>query len=276
MSINNYLKAEKGDPDWIYTPKKYLGKEFKLLDAKSIELEPNQTQTLVLRQNPTEYNLLAKHFKLNIKESSKLDLIITNESSKKTQQIFMYDIILDEGSSLNLGTFLKNGKLNKHIFQIYIKEGAEFNLYGILNNNDGGDTELITKVVQEHPDSHSNQYIVAFAGNQGQTVFQSTAMIDQDSIESESHIECLNLVLEESGTCFSKPEVINIGQNSKSSYSTETSNIDTAILYYMSSRGIPDTKAKELIINGYQRQVLRCLPNRNLENEIVDFLENTN
>lgn len=275
MSINNFIKAEKGDPDWIYTPRKYFGKEFKILNANSIELEANQTQTLILRQTPTEYNLLAKHFKLHIKESCKLDLIITNDSTKRTQQIFMYDIVIDEGSSLNLGTFLRNGRLNKHIYQVYIKEGAEFNLYGICHNDEGGDTEIITKVAQEHPDSHSNQYIVGIAGNQGQTVFQSTAIIDQDSIESHAHIESVNLVLDESGTCFSKPEVINLGQDSKSSYSTETSNIDRSILYYMQSRGLDINKSKEIIINGYKRQVLRCLPDKNLENEIVDFLENS-
>jgi len=42
MAIHSFLKAEKGDPDWQYSPEKYIGKEFKLIDANTVELAENK------------------------------------------------------------------------------------------------------------------------------------------------------------------------------------------------------------------------------------------
>jgi hypothetical protein len=29
MGIQSFLKAQKGDPDWVFTPEQYFNKEFK-------------------------------------------------------------------------------------------------------------------------------------------------------------------------------------------------------------------------------------------------------
>ena len=78
MSIHSFLKAEKGDPDWQFSPEDYFGKEFKIIDASIVELQEDKSEHVVLRQNPTEKELLAKHLKINLQKNSILDLIILN------------------------------------------------------------------------------------------------------------------------------------------------------------------------------------------------------
>ena len=89
MAIHSFLKVEKGDPDWQFSPEAYFGKEFKLIDASTVELAEKQSNMMVLRQEPSEKELLAKHLKVVAKLESKLDLIILNEASAKLQQIFL-------------------------------------------------------------------------------------------------------------------------------------------------------------------------------------------
>ena len=89
MAIHSFLKAEKGDPDWQFTPDSYLGKEFKIIDANTIEIDEGKNDQVILRQNPTEKSLLAKHLKVNLQKNSSLELLILNEVDVKIQQVFL-------------------------------------------------------------------------------------------------------------------------------------------------------------------------------------------
>ena len=129
MTIHSFLKAERGDPDWQFTPDQHFGKEFKMVDASSIELKANTSDLMVLRQTPTDKKLLAKHLNIKIREEAKLDLFIINEADSKLQQIFLYDIYLNFLIFLIAGflfyqrdyrlTLLKNGCLYVNLSCFY-------------------------------------------------------------------------------------------------------------------------------------------------------------
>lgn len=268
MAIHSFLKAEKGDPDWQFTPEKYLGKEFKLVDANTLELTTGHTELMVLRQNPTEKNLLAKHLKINLQPEAKLDLIIINEADSKLQQIFLYDITVAEGAAINFGIFAKNGKLNKHIIQVHLEAGAEFNSYGLLVNHCGGDTEVVTKIVHQNPDTISNQYIVGMAGKDSQTVFQALTILTPESQGSEVHIEGNNLVLGENARCHTKPDIYVDCEATHSSSGFATNYLDEDKIYYLQSKGIEYKKAVTSLINSFQAQVLSIIAYDDIREEI--------
>jgi Fe-S cluster assembly scaffold protein SufB len=233
MAIHSFLKVEKGDPDWQFSPEVYFGKEFKVIDATTIELAEKQVDLMVLRQSPTEKDLLAKHLKVNVKRDGKLDLIIINEADNKLQQIFLYDVHVEEGAGLNLGIFVKDGKFNKHIIQVYLENEAEFNAYGLMSNSVGGDTEIITKIVHQHPDSFSNQLILGIADKKSQTVFQGMTVLDKNCDGSEALIDCSNLILDEGGRCHSKPDIYVDCNQTSSSYSSTTECLNQDKIYYL-------------------------------------------
>ena len=267
MAIHSFLKAEKGDPDWQFTPEQYFGKEFKLIDASTVELGEKQTNMMVLRQNPTERKLLAKHLKIDIKADAKLDLVILKVADSKLQQIFLYDIHLEVGAGINLGIFSKNGKFNKHIFQVYLEEGAEFNTYGLMSNSVNGDTEIITKVIHKHPNSASNQFIVGIADKNSQTVFQGMTVLDVDSQGSEANIECINLITGENGRCHSKPDVYSDCNNTRSSHGCVTEYISEDKIYYLQTKGLSYKAARTAIIDSVRNRVLDIIPFEDVREE---------
>jgi Fe-S cluster assembly scaffold protein SufB len=268
MAIHSFLKVEKGDPDWQFSPETYFGKEFKLIDASTVELAKQNSELMVLRQNPTENELLAKHIKIKLEQESKLDLIIINEANKKLQQIFLYDIHVEEGASINFGIFVKDGKFNKHIVQVYLEEGAEFNSYGLMMNSVGGDTEIITKVVHQHPSSTSHQLILGMADAKSQTVFQSVTALDENSHGSEAHIECANLILGEDGRCFSKPDIYSDCNDVRSSHGSMVDHLNADKIYYLQSKGLDYYQAKKTIISSFQEQTISIVPYEDIKEEI--------
>lgn len=271
MAIHSFLKAERGDPDWQFSPEDYFGKEFKIIDASLVELEEGVSDKVVLRQNPTERELLAKHLRVCVQKSATLEMIILNDVDANLQQVFLYDIHLKPGASLSLGLFAKDGRLNKHIIQVFLEEGASFAAYGLILNKTGGDTEVITKVVHQGSGSTSSQLFLGLAGESSQTVFQAIAVAEPDAIGSDITIENCNLITGTQGRCYSKPETYINSELVSSNYATETETISLEKVSYLQSRGISEEASKEMLISGFISQTIILVSEDSIREEIKEM-----
>lgn len=268
MAIHSFLKAEKGDPDWQFSPDHYFNKEFKLIDANVIELPECVNETFVLRQTPTERQLLAKHLKININSSSSLELTIINDADSKLEQIFLYDILLEDNSAIDFRIFANGGKLNKHIIQVTVGANSTFNLVGLVKNDHKGDSEIITKVVQRQSNSENTQFVSCIAGKKSQAVFQSMTILDQECENSDTHIDGTGLILEESGRCFVKPEIFTESSEVNTGYAVEVNRIDKNQLYYFQTLGLDEESSTNLIINSFIDQAIMFVDADDVSEEI--------
>lgn len=259
MTIHSYFKADKGDPDWQYTPDYYFDKKFKIIDASTIELQEGLTERIVLRQTPSDKTLLAKHLRVSVLSGACLDLVIINDADTKLQQIFLYDIQVKENATLNLHVFVKDGKLNKHIFQVILDSGAHVAVSGLVSNTVGGDSEVITKILHQGISSDSNQLVLGISENNSQTVFQSMTLLAENSESSRASIENCNLILSKGSRCYGKPEVHVDADSVAASYGSFTEYLDEKKLQYIRSRGISNKDARNIIIDGFRNQVLSLM-----------------
>lgn len=271
MGIQSFLQAEKGDPDWMFSPEEYFGKQFKLSDANTIELKDGKTDGITLRLNPNEKTMLAKHLRVDVRDNASMDLTILNDADPKTQQVFLYDIRIREGGFLNLAIFAKGGKLNKHIFQINIEDGGTLASYGYISNNDGGDTEVITKVFQQGEGSLCTQLIGAQAGENSQTVCQSIVRIDGQAESAEAGVESVNIITGNGGRCWSRPEVISENITAKTRYGSQTSCLDSNITHYLASKGLPPKVAESIVLNGFQKAIFHLIKQEEVREEVVQL-----
>ena len=272
MGIQSFLKAQKGDPDWAFTPEQYFDKEFKVIDANLIELRQDKADSIILRQTPTEKELLAKHLRIDVREGATLDLAIINEASDKLQQVFIYDIRVREGGHINMGLFVKGGKLNKHIIQVDLENGANFNAYGHAQNNVGGDCEIITKVNHGGSYSVSNQFFSCEAGTNSQTVYQGMANVPEDTIYAQVGMDNVNLVTGIGGRCHSMPEVWNQSDSTRVATGSNTEILDRERTYYLETRGLTQSAAESLLVTSHRNQVLDIIHNAEIKEEISQIL----
>jgi len=271
MAIHSFLKAERDDPDWQFTPDEYYGKEFKIIDAVVIDLQAGATDTVVLRQSPIEKEMLAKHLKVLVQENANLELIIINEVDANLQQVFLYDIHLEVGATLSLGLFAKDGKLNKHIIQVALEDDSKIAAYGLISNECEGDTEIITKIVHRGAGSASTQLFSGLAGENSQTVFQGITIAEHAAIESEMLIENTNLVTGLAGRCFSKPENYSNAEFVTISQTSETDTISLEKISYLQSRGIPEDIARNIVVAGFRNQVIDIIISDTIRQEVTEM-----
>lgn len=268
MAIHSFLQANPGDPEWQFTPEEYFDKQFKIIDASLIELDAGAEDNVVLRQSPTEKEPLAKHLKIHVKENSSLDMMIINEMDASIQQIYLYDIYVKPGGRISLGFFAKDGRFNKHIVQVFLEDTAEFAGYGLITNEVGGDTELITKIIHQGADSNSSQLFLGLAGENSQTVFQGIGVVQPEAIQSDISLESANLVTGTNGRCYAKPETYINAEYAVSSHGAIIDTLRPELEGYLQSRGISEEVAREIIISGFRNQVIDIIPDESFQDEI--------
>jgi Fe-S cluster assembly protein SufD len=271
MAIESFLKVDKEDPDWCYSPAQYYGKQFKVIDANCLLIKENTEDVMVLRLAPTEPELLCKNLQIVGKESSKLDLFILCDGSDQTQQVFLYTVTAEPNSILNIGIFAKNGKLNKHIIECECHEGSTVNIFGLAENSVGGSSEIICKTFHAGDDVETNQLVNCVSGKDSRTVFQGYVKILDETVDSFTHIENKSIIADPTGQAFSIPQLLIDCGNVEASQSCDIGEIDPTQLWYLQTRGLSLEDAKKLLIAAHQDSVLNLVQYQDLKDELKDF-----
>jgi Fe-S cluster assembly protein SufD len=273
MAIQSFLKVDKEDPDWSCSPIQYHGKQFKVIDANCLQIREGTEDNMVLRLAPTETEMLCKHLQVVGKEGSRLDLHIICDGNEHTQQVFLYHVAAEPDSILNIGIFIKNGKLNKHIFECEIYDNSVVNIYGLAENNVGGSSEILAKVYHAGPGAESSQYINCIAGKESRTVFQGHVKIPEDSVDSYTQICNSSIIVEPTGQAYSIPQMFIDCGKSEVSQSCDVGEFDEGQLCYLQSRGVSLDDAKKMLITAHQDNILNLIQYKDLQDEIKEFFQ---
>lgn len=271
MGIESFLKVDKTDPDWSYSPDQYHGKQFKVIDANCLLIKENTEDVMVLRLAPTESELLCKNLQIVSKEGSKLDLFILCDGIEQTQQVFLYTVTAEPDSILNIGIFAKNGKLNKHIIECECHEGSTVNIFGLAENTVGGSSEIISKVFHAGHEVESNQLVNCVSGKNSRTVFQGYVKILEDTVDSFTNINSRSIITDPTGQAFSIPQLLIDCGNVEASQSCDIGELNATQLWYLQSRGVSLEDAKKMLIAAHQDTILNLVQYQDLKDELKDF-----
>jgi len=274
MAIESFLKVDKKDPDWSYSPSNYFGKQFKVIDANCLQIAPGTEDLMVLRLSPDETDLLCKHLQVIGRENSRLDLYIICDGDVNLQQVFVYDVALEPNSILNIGFFVKNGKLNKHIVEAEIGEGSILNVFGLAENDMGGSSEVISKVFHAGPGAESQQLVNCIAGKDSRTVFQSYIKIEPDMVDSFATVTNASVITEDGGQAYSIPQMMIDCGDIDASHSCSVGKFDEEAIWYLQSRGMTKDAAKKLMIRTHEDYILNMIPHQEIQDELKEFFQN--
>ncbi len=273
MGIESFLKVDSQDPDWSYSPTQYFGKTFKVIDANCLMIKENTEDMMVLRLSPTESDLLCKNLQVVGKDASRLDLFILCDGSDQTQQVFIYNVIAEPDAIVNIGIFAKDGKLNKHILECEVYENAIVNIFGIAENNNGGSSEIISKIYHAGPCSESNIFVNCNSGKDSRTVFQGIVKIDEDMVDSVTNVTNTSVTTHETGQAFSTPQMAIDCGNAQAYNSCEVTSLNQDKLWYLQTRGMDKETAEKMLLNIHQDSVIKIVQYPEIRDELKEFFQ---
>ena len=126
--------------------------------------------------------------------------------------------------------------------------GAEAHLKGLYLC--GSDEKVNFRVVMHHlaPGCKSTQLFNGIAGGEARVSFRGTIIVAPDAQETEAYQENHNIVLSPSAQVDTQPQLEIYADDVKCSHGATVGSLNPDELFYMRSRGIPESEARTLQI----------------------------
>ena len=164
---------------------------------------------------------------------------------------------LAAGASFHSWAVSLGARLSRHDIDVTLDhEHARCSLDGLYVANGRQHVDFHTNVEHAAPRCESNEYYKGIAGGRGRGVFNGRIHVHPDAQKTEAHQTNRNLLLSRNAEIDTKPQLEIHADDVKCSHGATIGQLDEQMLFYMRSRGIPESAARGMLTYGFARDVV--------------------
>lgn len=166
----------------------------------------------------------------------------------------------DSRFTINTATISGNFIRNNLGVQV-IGENCETNMNGLFYTVNNQHVDNHTLVEHKVSNCNSNELYKGIAKGKSTAVFNGKVVVHKDAQKINAFQSNANIVLDEKSKINSKPELEIYANDVKCSHGSTTGQLDEEALFYLRSRGLSESSARELLIQAFLAEVLSCFGN---------------
>ncbi|HET6378875.1 MAG TPA: Fe-S cluster assembly protein SufD [Methylocella sp.] len=136
---------------------------------------------------------------------------------------------------------------------------AQADLGGIFLTAEGRHCDNTIVITHAGPDTASRQIFRGALSGDSRGVFQGCVRVRPEAQGADARQLSRALLLSRQAEAAIKPELEILADNVKCSHGATTGELDPAALFYLRARGIPEAKARELLIEAFLAEVIAAL-----------------
>ncbi|MGQ3213855.1 MAG: Fe-S cluster assembly protein SufD [Shinella sp.] len=179
-------------------------------------------------------------------------------------------ITLGTDAKLRLYVINAGGKLVRQEIHVVVSgEGSDLKLRGI--NLLGGEThnDVTFTVGHNVPNTTSTEVLRNVIFDRARGVFQGQIRVAPDAQKTDAKMSCNTLLLSDEADFSAKPELEIFADDVQCGHGATVIDIDHVQLFYLMARGIPENKARAMLVNAFVAEIVE-----ELEDEpLVEALE---
>jgi Fe-S cluster assembly protein SufD len=256
-----------------------------LMDSEGVQVMLNTSLSVVLHEksncqviemfqssgiNPVFTNITAQY---TLREGSQLDYFRLQDDAT-TYQVYN-SIVKQVGmSTVNSFVFSLDGNVvrNNSIFSIE-EEYCESNFYGLYFPNEKSLIDNHTVADHKRANCVSNELYKGIIGDQGKGIFNGKIYVRQDAQKTNAFQSNRNILLSDSATVNTKPQLEIWADDVKCSHGCTTGQIDKEAMFYLKSRGISAEQAKSMLLMAFAYEVINKVADKELRTRIEKLIE---
>ena len=189
---------------------------------------------------------------IELEAGAKLDHTRLQEESRHTLHVASAGVVLAENSRYrallaNLGARLARVDMNIRLDE----PGAEAQLHSVTV--EGGESLADVTTVMDHaaPHTRSRQLFKSVLGGRARSVSQGRVCVREGAVKSDSHQLFKALLLAPRAEADAKPELEIFADDVLCGHGTAIGALDETQLFYLRSRGVPDSEARTLLVRAF-------------------------
>ncbi len=239
-----------------------------------IDAQPGSNGVVVL--NNSGQAMLSENVEISVAAGAQLTVVSVQEWDHGATHLATHFARLGKDARLrhvvvSLGGSIVRVNTNAHLAE----EGSDVELFGVYFADAGEHFEQQTFVNHDAPHSKSRvSYRGALQGERARAVWIGDVLIRPTAPGTDSYEENRNLLLTEGTRADSVPNLeIETGDIAGAGHASASGRFDDEQLFYLQSRGIPETEARRLVVRGFLASIIQKIGVAAVESRIQDAIE---
>jgi len=203
---------------------------------------------------------------LVLRPGSKLNYISVQNWSRQFVSVQVNSTVAEEQSSaVNLS--LNFGGRYSRLESVSRLAGAGSRSDMLAVSIGGADQEFDQRTLQDHlqPNTTSDLLYKNALSNNARTVFSGLIKVERGAHRTDAYQKVRNLLLSDESEANSMPGLEILADDVRCTHGATSGQVEPEELFYLQSRGIPELKAKGLVVNGFLNEVVDRLSNEEIK-----------
>ncbi len=225
--------------------------------------EENSSATIVELQlcNNSIKSFTNAAAQITLEKKASLSHICLQKGSDNSLQIMNINVQQNEESYFCGTTIQTGGNVNRSTIHIDLnKSGAKCDFFTLEKARKEQNTDVYLEINHKVSECCSNTISRSVAEDRATASFTGKIIVKEDAIKTQAHLENKNLLLSPDAAVNSRPQLEIYNEDVKCSHGATVGHLELDALFYLRSRGISESKAKQLLIDGFIHPSLKNLP----------------
>ncbi len=151
-------------------------------------------------------------------------------------------------------------------------EGADCTLNGLYETQDNQHVDNHTVIEHAKPHGTSRELYKGIMRGQSRAVFNGRIQVEPDAQKTDAIQYNKNLMLSDQSWVHTQPELKILANDVKCKHGATIGQMNPDMLFYLRSRGIPETEAKNILVRAFASEMIESIKLEPLRDGLIRFL----
>lgn len=220
--------------------------------TQKLTVSAGESQIVVERMDGR--HLDARAFDFTVETGGSLTRIVIQDGD--AVPLSMARAALAKGAKFKQFILAEGAKLARFETHVEADEGCQVALNGVYLAGAGKHADLTSVVTHRGAGGVTRQLIKGVARQGGRGVFQGKIVVERSAQKTDARQHHQALLLEEGAEVFAKPELMIFADDVQCAHGNTVGALDESALFYMRSRGIPESEARALLTEAFLAEAI--------------------
>jgi Fe-S cluster assembly protein SufD len=207
-------------------------------------------------------------------ESAFIDYVKLQNENSNSSQISNTFVHQEANSSFKSNTVsLHGGLIRNNLFVKMDGEGAQNNAYGIFFCDENQHIATYTHVHHAKPNCQSNQLFKGIIDGNATGSFNGKILVDKFAVKTQAYQRNNNILLSKTARMNTKPHLEIYNDDVKCTHGATIGQLDSDALFYLRSRGIGYTEARQLLMYAFANEVINKINLDPLKERMIQLFD---
>ena len=239
-----------------------------------VNIKPKSNVTVVERYQTAAQAMAMVAVEYTIGRGAELERLILIDENPEAIVLTTSGVTLAEGAKLHQTAFTFGGKLFRQQTNLrHGGHGAYASLNAVYLLDEGRHADFTSTATLSEPDGRLEQSAKGAVAKGGRGVFQGKILVNRDAQKTDARMNHRGLLLAEGAEIDAKPELEIYADDVACAHGNAIGAIDELALFYMRQRGLPEDKARGLLIESFLAEPLEAIRHEKARNVFLDLLK---